>query len=628
MVIDVTDREVAAHQRDVLLERVTRLQAVTAALSKAGTTEEVLEAMVVEGIDAMGASAGSIALVSGAGDGIELARAEGYAAELVERYRWLPLDSDVPLADAVRSQAAVLCRDRREWAARYPALAATQGQTDHQASAAFPLVVEDRVLGGMGLSFRGAQPFDQAQVAFLEAVAAQCAQALDRARSYEALRRAHADAERSAAQLRFLLDVSTLLSAPLDPEERLEELAGRTAAALCDLCFVDLVESDGSLRRVAAVSADPARQALADAYRRRFPLTADSTLPAVRVIRSGAAELCPELTDDWLAANTAGATHLAMAKELRPRSFIAVPLVGRRRVLGAITLVATDRSGRRYDLEDLALADDMAGRVAQAIDSARLQEELRRVAGTLQASLLPVMAPAIPGLEVGTRYVAAGEGTIVGGDFYDVFATGPGAWATVVGDVCGQGVEAATVTGVARHTVRSAALDHESPAAVLMHLNEVLRRMQGDTEAEADPRFATVCLGRVEVRPDGARVTIALGGHPRPFLVTADSGVSPVGRPGTLVGVLDQIDLADDECWLRPGDSLVLYTDGVTERRAGDRFFGDDGLAAVLAATAGQPADAVAERVEDAVQAFGAAPLSDDMAVVVVRVPPATPPVS
>jgi PAS domain S-box-containing protein len=626
MVIDVTDRELAAHERDVLLERVSRLQAVTAALSKSGTTDEVLEAMVTAGIDAMGASAGSIALLSHPASGLRVARAAGYPAELVERYSWVPLEASIPLTDAVRAGTPVVCRDRGDWARQYPELAAAQTATGHQAVAAFPLVVEDRVLGGMGLSFTSPQDFDPAQVAFLQAVAAQCAQAVDRARSYEAVSRAHEEAERSAAQLRFLLDVSTILSSPLAPEERLEELATQSAGALCDICFIDVVDADGTLRRVATARAHPEPAPLASAHRDRFRLREGSGLPGVvGVIRTGQAELCPDVTDDWLAAVTSDAFHFDVAKKLGALSYIAAPLVGRRRVLGAITLVTTPRSGRRYNLGDLALVEDMANRVALAMDSARLQDEMRRVAQTLQASLLPAVPPAIPGLDVGSRYVAAGEGTIVGGDFYDVFATGPGSWATVVGDVCGQGVEAATVTGVARHTVRSAALEHTSPAAVLAHLNEVLLAVQADAAAEGDPRFATVCLARVELTPDGASVTISLAGHPRPFLVSTNGDVTPVGPPGTLLGVVPDPHLTDDECLLHPGESLVLYTDGVTERRAGGRYFGEDGLAEVLAASAFAPADVVAGRVQEAVGTFAAEPPSDDMAVVVVRVPPVTP---
>src|SRR5439155_23471108 len=139
---------------------------------------------------------------------------------------------------------------------------------------------------------------------------------------------------------------------------------------------------------------------------------------------------------------------------------------------------------------DLALAEDLARRAATAIDLARLYDERSRVARKLQESLLPPSLPEIPGLQVAVRYQAAGEGTEVGGDFYDVFATGDGAWAAVIGDVCGKGAEAAGLTGLARHTIRAVAMQERSPAAILGRLNEAM--------LDDDDRFCTVCYVRFE----------------------------------------------------------------------------------------------------------------------------------
>jgi serine phosphatase RsbU (regulator of sigma subunit) len=264
----------------------------------------------------------------------------------------------------------------------------------------------------------------------------------------------------------------------------------------------------------------------------------------------------------------------------------------------------------------------MATRVAMGLETAAMHEEMRRVAQTLQASLLPSVPPEIPGLEVGTRYIAAEEGTVVGGDFFDVFALGPEAWAVVVGDVCGQGVEAATVTGLARHTVRSSAMEHDSPATVLSHLNDVLLGMAPDATGEDDPRFCTVCLTRLELSPRGATATIAMGGHPLPYVLGADGTVRQIGQPGSLLGVVSPAIVSDERHEIGPGDALVVYTDGVTERHQGTAFFGEHGLERTLADAAGLSADEIAGRIEQAAHQFVEGRPSDDLAVVVVRVPP------
>ncbi|MDQ3642601.1 MAG: SpoIIE family protein phosphatase, partial [Actinomycetota bacterium] len=414
----------------------------------------------------------------------------------------------------------------------------------------------------------------------------------------------------------------TTLAAPMAPDERLERLARQAADAVCDLCIIDLVDRDGAIRRVTAVAAVPELQPAADALLRLEPADPKSRQPAAAAIRGRRSELCPTLTEDRLRSITTSDAHLEAARRVGALSYVAVPLLGLRRVLGAITLVTTSISHRHYGPEDVALAEDMAWRVAMGLERASMHEEMRRVAQTLQASLLPSVPPTIPGLDVGTRYMAAEEGTVVGGDFYDVFALGADSWAVVVGDVCGQGVEAAVVTGLARHTVRSSALEHDSPATVLSHLNEVLLASGPATASETDPRFCTVCLARLEVTAGGATVTLAMGGHPLPYVLGADGTVRQIGRPGSLIGVVPHAAVADEKHHIGPGDALVLYTDGISERHYGANFFGERGIEEALTAAAGLSADAIAGRIEDAARRFVDGQPSDDMAVVVVRVPP------
>jgi sigma-B regulation protein RsbU (phosphoserine phosphatase) len=246
------------------------------------------------------------------------------------------------------------------------------------------------------------------------------------------------------------------------------------------------------------------------------------------------------------------------------------------------------------------------------------EERARVLARTLQESLIPPAPLGIPGLRVAAAYRPAGKGDEVGGDFYDVFETARGDWAIVVGDVCGKGVEAATVTALARYTVRAAAMGARRPRLVLATLNEALLRDRSD-------RFCTVVYARVRHRGGGRfRLVVASGGHPLPLRVIGATGeVAEVGRPGTILGVVDSPALAEAAVDLGPGDVVVFYTDGVVEGRQGDEFYGEERVAALLAAHRESGAAAVAEALVEDVVAFQESLPRDDVAVVVLEVPPA-----
>jgi sigma-B regulation protein RsbU (phosphoserine phosphatase) len=238
----------------------------------------------------------------------------------------------------------------------------------------------------------------------------------------------------------------------------------------------------------------------------------------------------------------------------------------------------------------------------------------RLLARTLQQTLIPPSPPAIPGLDVAAGYRPAGTGEEVGGDFYDVFQVGEGDWVVAVGDVCGKGVDAAVVTAVARYTLRAAAVRFAEPAQALEMLNDVLLRHETD-------RFCTVVLLRLRQVPGGWHATVGCGGHPLPVLLRAGGGLSRLGQAGSLVGAFDGPEFRDASTLLAPGDALVLYTDGVTEGRHGDEFFGDARLESVVS-HALPTAAALAGGLVDSVVAFqGGETTRDDIAVVAVRVP-------
>jgi sigma-B regulation protein RsbU (phosphoserine phosphatase) len=256
------------------------------------------------------------------------------------------------------------------------------------------------------------------------------------------------------------------------------------------------------------------------------------------------------------------------------------------------------------------------GELLRARDDARAAEaRARELAATLQASLIPPDLPVIDGLDVAARYRPAGAGDEVGGDFYDVFENGRDDWGVVLGDVCGKGAAAATVTALARYTVRAAAARSRKPRAILALLNDALIR-------QGSERFCTVVCARLRLARSRVAITVSSGGHWLPLRVTSAGVVTEIGIPGTVLGIIDDPGLRDVTVQLDPGDTVVLFTDGVVEARRGDDMLGHERLHALLGAAAPATADDLASLVMDAALEFQEGVPRDDIAVVVVRVPP------
>ena len=237
----------------------------------------------------------------------------------------------------------------------------------------------------------------------------------------------------------------------------------------------------------------------------------------------------------------------------------------------------------------------------------------RSLAWTLQQTLIPPHPPEIPGLDVAAVYRPAGTGAEVGGDFYDVFELAEDDWVVVLGDVCGKGVEAAVVTSLVRHTLRAVTIRRSGADEALSALNEVLLNHESD-------RFCTVAVLRLRRRPPTWRLTIALGGHPHPLLLTEGEAPAPLGTAGSLVGVLTDPHFTETQVELRPGSMVLLYTDGVTEGRRGDELYGEARLRRAAARHATTP-EHLAEGILADVLDFQGGQARDDIAVVAVGVP-------
>ncbi len=385
------------------------------------------------------------------------------------------------------------------------------------------------------------------------------------------------EVKRAELAQRLLADAGELLAGSLDYRRTLAALADLLVPRFASGCEVMVAREDGSLERIAAV-----RHATNGAG------PASAAVPAEEQVRD--------------------AIRTGIAR--RERGSIVAPMTAGRSALGAIRFVGDDRS-RAFDDLDLEVARELGRRAGVAFANARLAAERARIARTLQEGLLPPQLPRMPGWEAAAMYRPAGEVNDVGGDFYDAFEHDEG-WVVTVGDVVGRGAQAATVTALARYTIRTACALTGDPVAALRALDRSLKERG---------RGASLCSAVVVMLPrrsDGraAVARVVCAGHPPPLVLRGDTAEElPPGGP--ILGALDDASWHPREVELRAGDQLLLYTDGVVDAKGPDGRFGAERLRAGLAAGA-TPAATIAA-IERRLEAFAGGDAGDDAAAVVVQ---------
>ncbi|GIF26960.1 hypothetical protein Ate02nite_96900 [Paractinoplanes tereljensis] len=385
--------------------------------------------------------------------------------------------------------------------------------------------------------------------------------------------------------LTFLAEASELLAQSLDVNLTMALIPQLVVPRLGQWCAVHTTDTWGRLQLAAATHADEG--ALAPLH-----------------------ETLAETGPDSILARLEEASRLGTQVMLgAPTEGFAVPLVARGARLG--TLAVGRHIRHRHDADEVAVLEDVARRAALAIDNARIHDERRKVARTLQASLLPPALPKVDGVGFAAEYVPTGSE--VGGDFYDVVPAGDDRWLVVVGDVSGKGVQAATVTGLVRDVIRILVDDGKPMTEILCRVNKTLVQRGGG-------RYCTLAMAMVRREPDGILVVcLHLAGHDRAVLVRADGKTSFVGEGGTALGLLETIASPDAEVRLGAGDSLIFYTDGVTERRRGRELFGTTRLREASGPLAGYPADVMAARLRSITINFSVEEPRDDIAILVLR---------
>jgi GAF domain-containing protein len=398
----------------------------------------------------------------------------------------------------------------------------------------------------------------------------------------------------------------TLAESP-DLAAMLQAIADAAVPSLADWAAVDMVEASGEIRTLAIAHRDSDKVRQGWYLNQRWPADHESDgLGAV--IRTGEPLLVHEITEEMLIGRAQSPEHLGILREVGLNSAMIAPIRSGDRVLGALSFISS--TSRRFDERDLALASDLGRQAGVIVESAELQAAQTHIAQTLQAGLIPRSLPAVQGWEVSTAYRAAGRAVEVGGDFYDLFSF-EGGWAAVIGDVVGKGAEAAALTALTRHTLAAIVTATGDCAYALQVLNRRLRERSDD--------YRSLCTVAAVVVTGDDRVTVLSAGHPLPLL---RRGVSAwqVGRPGPMLGFVDDIALESTPVAVEPGDQIILYTDGVLDAIGAGGRFGE----ARLLETVRSLGDGVAaaHRILGAIDRFRDSEHADDIAILsVARAP-------
>jgi serine phosphatase RsbU (regulator of sigma subunit)/uncharacterized protein YigA (DUF484 family) len=488
-----------------------------------------------------------------------------------------------------------------------PALAAVRAaleQAGQQSAVAARLSVREESVGLL-IAYPGERRLDESDTALLTALAAQLGVAVQNARLHE----------RTRDQEKELTDV---LAA--------ERKASRQVSALYEISrsFAQTLSLDSTL---AAVTETLVRELGVDAAVIRVPdergdqfvprgvHVAESRLgEAVRTILERpqprpARTLEPLLLDAETARRLGGA-HALLLPFLEAGSTAAlVPIATATELLAQLTILSLDPADP-ISRETLTTARTIAQQAALAIDNARLYQQQKQFAETMQQSLLPRERPSIAGIEVGAVYESAAQ-VDVGGDVFDFLELPDGRLAVVLGDVTGHGIDATADMAMAKFVFRSLAREHSAPSEFLAYANDVV---VGEI---ASGKFITMVYVTVGA---GGDILCAGAGHPAPRLVYPDGRIAALECGGLALGIEAAQEYEQVSTTLPSGGSVVLYTDGVIESRAGGELFGTERLDAVLAAHAGSTAQEIAEAVLVACRAFAGGDLPDDCAVVAIRV--------
>ncbi|MGY1841325.1 MULTISPECIES: SpoIIE family protein phosphatase [unclassified Modestobacter] len=624
--VDVTDAREETQRRLSAVQRAAAIAEL--AVELANVTEMVdLAEVALRGCRAvLGASGSALAvfdpatgelllhLTRGLVDAVE----SGADVELPDRGVVLSLDDELPTQYVARHGEPVLLADRAEAVARFPRMAEVGDLVGVGAVAALPLRVEGRLRGSFVAVWPDGREFSGDDVGMLEALTAQIGLSVSRL---------HADAQRDAAvaaltlantRLQVLAEVGRVLAGTLDIDQQLDRLAELVVPALGDWCWVVVTDEHGRMRRVASAHSDRARREELEAYVRAMVAgMSEDAAPRV-VARTGRPVVVSQLDAAYVERALPDPEARALLAGLNPEAGVVVPLVARGETLGALGIYTG--AGRAAHTEaQLDTAVEVGRRAGAALQQARLFGQQRQLAETLQRSMLTA-PPAPDHCEIVVRYVPAAAGAEVGGDWYDAFVQSDGATVLVIGDVVGHDSRAAAAMGQLRGLLRG--IGHHTggtPAELLSGLDRSVAGLDLDT-------MATAVVARLEqddpeLQQGGTRVRWSSAGHPPPVLIEADGTVTLLDEhdPDLLLGVEPGTPRSDRVATIGRGGTLLLYTDGLVERRDRDLDAGLAELCRVLADLTDLPLEQLCDRL---LEQMYLPDTEDDVALLAVRIHP------
>ena len=623
-VLDITEARGQAQRRLTAVERAAAIAEVAAELANSARLEDLAD-VVLRGAHVLGAAFSALAIFDAPGGPLRLHMAGNLLAAVRDRRPdevpadgvVLPMDDALPAQYAARHGRRLLLGDSTEAVARFPALGPAVELLGVRALAAIPLRVEGRVLGAFLAVWNVEHEFTGDDIEVLEALAAQIALSVSRLQ---------ADAERAAAvaamalaneRLRLLAEVGRVLSGTLDINQQIGQLASLVVPELADWCWIVVTDEQGRLHDVASSHRDRARRPEVEDFVRAMVATMSEESAARQVTASGRPVVLPVIEREHVARALPDPAARERFARLGAGSGVVVPLVARGQVLGALGLFTREERGPLGEGE-VDTAVEIGRRAGLALHQARLYSQQRELADALQRSMLTEPPQPDQG-EIVVRYVPAAEGVEIGGDWYDAFLQRGGATVLAIGDVVGHDTRAAAAMGQVRGLLRGISYSSGgSPAEVLSELDRAVQGLALDTMATALVAHLEPTTGDEVGR---MRLRWANAGHPPPVLLASDGTVVLLDgkQADLLLGVAPDTVREDHVAVLAPGSTVLLYTDGLVERRDRDIDAGTQQLLEVLGECGGLPLDELCDRV---LQRMFLPDAEDDVAVLAVRLHP------